>query len=117
MLLKSLFMKLGQVFLSISSWFVLIQSRALLKALMIGIKTNDIFFLIPMLLGIVSVTCVRCVLVAPCVGFVLTIIGFVKLESLPRFINEGCKGALFGPKDYEKSSRLIALSGFMPWLN
>jgi hypothetical protein len=117
MLLESLFMKLGQVFLSISSWFVLIQSRALLEASMIGMKINDIFLLIPMFLGVVSIACVGRVLVVPCVGFVLVIIGVVKLESLPRFINEGCRRALLGPKDCEKSSKLIALFGFMPWLN
>jgi hypothetical protein len=55
MLLESLFMKLGQMFLSISSWFMLIQSRALSKASMIGMKTNDIFLLIPMLIGVVAI--------------------------------------------------------------
>jgi hypothetical protein len=54
--------------------------------------------LIPRLIGVVAVACVGRVLVAPCVGFVLAIIGVVKLESLPRFINEGCKGALLGQK-------------------
>jgi hypothetical protein len=70
-----------------------------------------------MLLGVVVVACVGLVLVVPCVGFVLAIIGVVELESLPRFINERCRGALLGPKDCEKSSRLISLFGFMPWLN
>ncbi len=84
---------------------------------MIGMKINDIFLLIPMFLGVVSIACVGRVLVVPCVGFVLVIIGVVKLESLPRFINEGCIRALLGPKDCEKSSKLIALFGFMPWLN
>jgi hypothetical protein len=56
-------------------------------------------------------------LVVPCVGFVLAIISVAKLKSLPRFINEGCKGALLGPKDCGKSSRLISLFRFMPWLN
>ncbi len=78
---------------------------------------DDIFFLTLMFPGIIDVACARHVLVVPCIGFVLAFTGVVKSESLSRFTNVGHKGGLPGPKDYEKSSKLIVLFGFMPWLN
>jgi hypothetical protein len=74
---------------------------------MIGMNTNDLFLLILVLPGVVDVTCVGHVLVAPCVGFVLAFTGVVKSKSLPRFTNVGHKRGLLGPKDCEKSSKLI----------
>jgi hypothetical protein len=49
-------------------------------------KFNDIFLLIPVLIGVV-VACARHVLVAPYVGFMLGFIGVVKSKSLLRFTN------------------------------
>jgi hypothetical protein len=51
------------------------------------------------LLGVVAIACVRHVLVAPCVGFMLGFIGVVKSKSLPKFTNIGWKGGLPSPKD------------------
>jgi hypothetical protein len=56
------------------------------------------------------------VLVVPCVGFVLAFTSVVKSKSFQRFTNVGrIRG--FGAKDYQKSSMLIVLFGFMAWLN
>ncbi len=75
---------------------------------MICMNIDDLFLLTLMFPGVVDVACV---------GFVLPFIGVVKPESLPRFTNVRRRGGLHGPKDCEKSSKLIVLSGFMPWLN
>jgi hypothetical protein len=86
----------------------------LLEYSTIGMKINDLFLLTLMLLGVVVVACAGHVLIVPCVGFMLGFIGVVKSKSLPRFTNIGWKRGLFGPKDFEKSFRLIVLSRFMP---
>jgi hypothetical protein len=53
------------------------------------------------------------VLVVPCVGFVLALTSVVKSKSLQIFTNVRCRRGLFGPGDYDKSSKLFVLFGIM----